>query len=49
MRSPLDNASIKEFKGYKLADQPSLQDESSEIDILIGNDHYGQIVMSAQK
>ena len=46
LRSPLDNASIKKLKGYKLADTPPLQDESSEIGILIGNDHYGEILMS---
>ena len=40
LKSPLDKASIKKLKGYKLSDTPPLQDKSSEIGILIGNDHY---------
>ena len=40
LRSPLDNLSTKKLKGCKLADKPPLQDESSKIGILIGNDHY---------
>ena len=48
MQSPLDNTSIKKFKRYKLADTSPLQDESSEIGIFIGNDHYGEILMSGK-
>ena len=48
LRSPLDNASIKTLKGCKLADTPPLQDESSEIGILMGSDHYGEILMSGK-
>ena len=48
LRSPLDNASIKKLKGYKLVNTSPLQDESSEIGILIGNDHYGEILMSGK-
>ena len=48
LRSALDNASIEKLKGYKLANTPPLQDESSEIGILIGNDHYGEILMSGK-
>ena len=48
LRSTLDKASIKKLKGYKLADTPPLQDESSEIGILMGNDHYGEILMSGK-
>ena len=48
MRSPLDNASIKKLKGYKLAYTPPLHDESSEVGILIGNDNYGEILISGK-
>ena len=48
LRSPLDNASIKTLKGCKLADTPPLQDESSDIGILMGSDHYGEILMSGK-
>ena len=48
MRSPLEKASIKKLKGYKLADTPPPQDEISEIGILIGNDHYGEILMAGK-
>ena len=45
LRSPLDNLSTKKLKGCKLADKPPLRDESSEIGILIENDHYEQCGM----
>ena len=48
LRSPLDKTSIKKLEGYTLVGPPPLQDKSSEIGILIGNDHYGEIVMSGK-
>ena len=45
----MDNASIKTLKGWKLADIRPLPDESSEIGILMGSNHYGEILMSGKQ
>ena len=42
LRSRLDKTTIKKLEGYKLAD------ESSKIGVLIGNDHFREILMSGK-
>ena len=37
------------MKGWKLADIRPLPDESSEIGILMGSNHYGEILMSGKQ